>query len=187
MTRGTNFSLDVATDGRIVFDLLGDIWVIPNGGGVARAISAGPAGARRPRWSPAADAIVFQARDGGQEQLWLYDTGEASARRLTAGHFFDHHPSWHPDGDRIVYSSDRLETGFDLWELDLATGLTWRISDLPGDESEPAWSADGGDLLYVHRLDDKWSLMLRRHAQPDRMLLSSTSRLSSPHGDLTEA
>jgi len=116
LTRGTNFSLDVAADGRIVFDLLGDIWVIPNGGGVARAISAGPAGARRPRWSP--------------------------------GHFFDHHPSWHPDGDRIVYSSDRLETGIDLWELDLATGLTWRIS--------------------------------RRHAQPDRMLLSSTSRLSSP-------
>jgi len=70
LTRGTNFSLDVAADGRIVFDLLGDIWVIPNGGGVARAISAGPAGARRPRWSPAADAIVFQARDAGQEQLW---------------------------------------------------------------------------------------------------------------------
>ena len=180
LTRGTNFSLDVAADGRIVFDLLGDIWVLPNGGGVARAISAGPAGARRPRWSPAADAIVFQARDAGQEQIWLYDIDEASARKLTAGPYFDHHPSWHPDGDRIVYSSDRLETGIDLWELDLATGLTWRISDLPGDESEPAWSADGDDLLYVHRLDDKWSLMLRRHGQPDRKLLSATSRLSSP-------
>ena len=180
LTRGTNFSLDIAADGRIVFDLLGDIWIIPNGGGVAQAISAGPAAARRPRWSPAADTIVFQARDAGQEQLWLYDTNNASARKLTAGHFFDHHPSWHPDGDRIVYSSDRLDTGVDLWELDLATGLTWRISDLPGDESEPTWSSDGDDLVYVHRLDDKWSLMLRRHAQPERMILSSTSRLSSP-------
>jgi len=180
LTRGTNFSLDVAADGRIAFDLLGDIWIIPNGGGVAQAISGGPAAARRPRWSPAGDAIVFQARDDGQEQLWLYDTDKATAHKLTAGHTFDHHPSWHPDGDRIVYSSDRLDTGIDLWELDLATGLTWRISDLPGDESEPAWSADGEDLVYVHRLDDKWLLMLRRHAQPDRMLLSSTSRLSSP-------
>jgi len=180
LTRGTNFSLDVAADGRIAFDLLGDIWIIPNGGGVAQAISGGPAAARRPRWSPAGDAIVFQARDDGQEQLWLYDTDKATAHKLTAGHTFDHHPSWHPDGDRIVYSSDRLDTGIDLWELDLATGLTWRISDLPGDESEPAWSADGEDLVYVHRLGDKWLLMLRRHAQPDRMLLSSTSRLSSP-------
>lgn len=180
LTRGTNFSLDVAADGRIAFDLLGDIWVIPDGGGVAQAISAGPTGARRPRWSPAADAIVFQARDAGQEQLWLYEAEAASVRKLTVGPFFDHHPSWHPDGDRIVYSSDRLETGIDLWELDLATGLTWRISDLPGDESEPAWSADGDDLLYIHRLNDKWSLMLRRRSQPDRVLLSSSSRLSSP-------
>jgi hypothetical protein len=180
LTRGTNFSLDVAADGRIAFDLLGDIWIIPNGGGVAQAISGGPAAARRPRWSPAGDTIVFQARDDGQEQLWLYDTDKATAHKLTVGQSFDHHPSWHPDGDRIVYSSDRFDTGIDLWELDLATGLTWRISDLPGDESEPAWSADGEDLVYVHRLDDKWLLMLRRHAQPDRMLLSSTSRLSSP-------
>lgn len=180
LTRGTNFTLDVAADGRIVFDLLGDIWVIPKRGGVARAIPDGPAGARRPRWSPAADAIVFQARNGGQEQLWRYDIGEASPRQLTVGRFFDHHPSWHPDGDRIVFSSDRLDTGFDLWELDLTTGLAWRISDLPGDESEPVWSSDGDDLVYIHRLDAKWALMLRRHGQPDRMLLSSASRLSSP-------
>lgn len=180
LTRGTNFSLDVAADGRIAFDLLGDIWIIPNGGGVAQALPGGPDAARRPRWSPDADAIVFQARDDGQEQLWLYDIDEATARKLTAGHSFDHHPSWHPDGDRIVYSSDRLDTGIDLWELDLATGLTWRISDLPGDESEPAWSRDGEDLVYIHRVDNEWMLMLRRHAQPDRMLLSSTSRLSSP-------
>lgn len=180
LTRGTNFSLDVAADGRIAFDLLGDIWIIPNGGGVAQALPGGPDAARRPRWSPDADAIVFQARDDGQEQLWLYDIDEATARKLTAGHSFDHHPSWHPDGDRIVYSSDQLDTGIDLWELDLATGLTWRISDLPGDESEPAWSRDGEDLVYIHRVDNEWMLMLRRHAQPDRMLLSSTSRLSSP-------
>jgi hypothetical protein len=180
LTRGTNFSLDVAADGRIVFDLLGEIRVIPKKGGVARAIPDGPAGARRPRWSPAGDAIVFQARNGGQEQLWRYDIGEASPRQLTVGRFFDHHPSWHPDGDRIIFSSDRLDTGFDLWELDLTTGLAWRISDLPGDESEPVWSSDGDDLVYIHRLDRKWALMLRRHGQPDRILVSSASRLSSP-------
>ncbi len=164
----------------MAFDLLGDIWVIPTGGGVAQAIPGGPAAARRPRWSPDSDAIVFQARDTGPEQLWLYRSDDASAHKLTDSLFFDHHPSWHPDGDRIVFSSDRLDTEFDLWELDLATNLTWRISSLPGDESEPTWSADGEDLIYIHRLDGKWSLMLRRHGQAERTLLSSASRLSSP-------
>jgi hypothetical protein len=180
LTRGTNFSVDIATDGRIAFDLLGKIWIIPPGGGVARQIAGGPHAARRPQWSADAGAIVFQARENGQEKLWLYDVGKKTARKLTAGQFFDHHPAWHPDATRIVYSSDRHDTGFDLWEYDLATGLTWRISSQPGDETEPAWSANGEDLLYIYRQDDVWSLMLRRRGQPERILESADVPLSSP-------
>ena len=29
LTRGTNFSVDVAADGRLAIDLLGRIWVVP--------------------------------------------------------------------------------------------------------------------------------------------------------------
>jgi hypothetical protein len=180
LTRGTNFSIDVAADGRIAFDLLGQIWIIPDGGGVAQAITGGPPAARRPRWSPRSNAIVFQARAGGQEQLWLYQGDGGTAENLSAGQFFDHQPAWHPQGDRIVFSSDRRSTGFDLWEYDIATGLTWRISSLPGDETEPAWSEDGDDLIYVHRQDEQWNLMLRRRGQADRILESSTVPLSSP-------
>jgi hypothetical protein len=180
LTRGTNFSVDVAADGRLAFDLLGKIWIIPPGGGVAQEIPGGPPAARRPRWSPDSDAIIFQARSGGQEQLWLYRLGESTASKLDAGQFFDHQPAWHPQGDRIIYSSDRRDTGFDLWEYDIATGLTWRISSLSGDETEPAWSADGEDLVFIHHLDDRWNLVLRRRGQPDRILESSTVPLSSP-------
>ena len=188
LTRGTNFSIDVAPDGRIAFDLLGEIRVIPPGGGVAQPIAGAPAAASRPRWSADGGAIVFQARDDGQERLWLYRTGATAASRLSADRFFDQHPAWHPDGDRIVFSSARDDTGFDLWELDIATGLSWRLSRLPGDEIEPTWSANGEDLVYVYRHDGEWSIILRGQGQPDRVLETSTSRLSSlswrPDGSL---
>ena len=180
LTQGTNFSVDVAADGQLAIDLLNNIWILPSNGGQARAITKNPTSARRPRWSPNSQSVVYQARSGNQFQLWLYRIDDNAKSNISDGQYFDQHPDWHPDGERIVYSSDRRDTGFDLWELDLATGLTWRISNGGGDETEPAWSADGRDLVYIHRQDGIWSLILRRRGQPDETLETSTTRLSSP-------
>lgn len=180
LTKGTNFSVDVRDDGKMVIDLLGKIWIIPANGGAAKAVTGGQHAARRPRWSPDGTSIVYQLSDNNQQQIWLYRVGEGTSSNISNGQFYDHQPSWHPDGQRIVYSTDRRDSGFDLWEIDLPTGLTWRISDTPGDETEPAWSADGQDLAYIHRNAGQWSLMLRRLGQPDRVLQTSATRLSNP-------
>lgn len=180
LTKGTNFSVAVAADGRLAIDLLGRIWTVPAGGGAARPITDEALAARRPQWSPDSRTIVYQARTGNRGQLWLYRLDDETTTVVSDGRFFDLHPSWHPDGERIVYASDRRDSGLDLWELDIATGLTWRLSSLAGDETEPAWSADGQDLVYVHRHDDQWSLMLRRRGQPEQALVTSQSRLQAP-------
>ena len=180
LTRGTNFSVDVAADGRVAMDLLGSLWLLPPRGGQAMAITEAGRAVQPPRWSPDGSALVYQRRVDGQAQVWIHELVPDASTMIGDGRFFDQHPDWHPDGDRIVFSSNRRESGFDLWELDLATQLAWRISSLPGDESEPAWSADGRDLLYIYREDDTWYLMLRRRGQPDRVLEQSADRLSSP-------
>ncbi len=180
LTQGTNFTIDAANDGRLAIDLLGAIWIVPASGGLAEAIPAGLLPASRPRWSPSAQSIVYQAKATDHNQLWEFRFDSNSASNISDGQYFDQDPDWHPDGQRIVYASDRRDTGFDLWELDLSTRLTWRISAMDGDELEPAWSADGRDLIFVHHDKDKWSIMLRRHGQPDRILVASRSRLSAP-------
>ncbi len=180
LTQGTNFGVDIAADGRLAIDLLGTLWTLPPNGGVATPITEANAAARRPRWAPDASAIVYQRRAESLNQLWLFRARDGSITNISDGEFFDQHPDWHPDGERIIYSSDRRDSGFDLWELDLETRLTWRISDLPGDETEPAWSGDGRDLVFIHYKDGIWSLVLRRHGQPDRVLEDSIVRLSAP-------
>jgi len=180
LTQGTNFSIDAASDGRLAIDLLGAIWIVPASGGLAEAIPVGLLPASRPRWSPSAESIVYQARTADRNQLWEFRFGDGRASNISDGQYFDQDPDWHPDGERIVYSSDRRDTGFDLWELDLSTRLTWRISAIEGDELEPAWSADGRDLVFIHREKDRWSILMRRHGQPDRVLVTSQSRLSAP-------
>ncbi len=180
VTKGTNFSVDVAADGRIATDLMGELWTITPGGGDATAIVSGPFSVKRPRFSPNGSSIVYERQTEGRNELWQFGFDEGEAGRLGYGMYFDRQPAWHPDGRRIVFSSDRRDSGFDLWEIDLATQLEWRVTHQTGDESEPAWSANGRDLVYVHHEDDLWSLILRRLGQPDRVLLTSRERISSP-------
>ncbi len=180
LTEGSDINLDVSADGRIVMDLLGGIWVMPPRGGDAEPIDAGGLPAERPRWSPDGTAIVFEARSEQRSGIYLYDFADNDVRALDESQYSDRQPEWHPDGERIVFASQRHDTGLDLWELDVPTGLSWRITSLPGDESEPAWSADGRNLVYINYHDDRWSLMLRRLGQADRVLITSEERLSAP-------
>lgn len=180
LTRGTNFSVDVAADGRLAIDLLGRIWIVPPKGGVARLLEQGPLPARRPRWSPDAGSIVYQARSGNRNALRLYRFADGASAEIGDGRYFDEYPAWHPSGERIVYSSDRADSGFDLWELDLPTRLTWRITNTAGDETEAAWSADGRDLVWIRHAGAAWTLMLRRQGATDIELLTSAARLAAP-------
>ena len=57
---GTWMSLDVSPDGReIVFDLLGDIYLLPMTGGKAKSLTSGMAWDIQPQFSPDGQSIAF--------------------------------------------------------------------------------------------------------------------------------
>lgn len=181
LSQGTNLAADVShVDGRLAMDLLGSIWIVPADGGQAQVVGDNLLPARRPRWSPSGSRILYQTQNAGRSQIWAINLDGSDSSKLSDGGFFDQHPEWHPDGERIVYSSARGASGFDIWETDLPTGLSWRISNHAGDETEPVWSADGRSLVYVRRFHDEWLLILRRQGQPERELVVSTDVLSAP-------
>ena len=180
ITRSANLSVDVAPDGRYVIDVAGDIWIVPAGGGEARALGLGASTPRRPRWSPDGSQVVFLTLDEQTQQIRVHDLESGTTRAVSTANHFDISPAWHPDGERLVYASDRTGSGFDLWETDLPTGLHWRLSDRPGDETDPAWSASGRDLVYVHRDGETWSLILRPFGQPEEVLVSGPDRIAAP-------
>ena len=180
LTRGASLSVDAAEDGRLAIDLRGDLWIVPGGGGEARQLTQNLKSVQRPRWSPDDERLVFQAVIDNRQGIWEFELHTGAMRIITTDSSLDVHPSWHPDGERVVFSSNAGGAGFDLWEIDLPTGLKWRISDRPGDETEAAWSSDGRDLVYVYRQGDQWSLILRRHSQPEEVLLTSTDEIAAP-------
>jgi Tol biopolymer transport system component len=110
----------------------------------------------------------------------MHDLTRRSSSPVTEADYFNHHADWHPDGLRIVFSSERRDSGFDLWEQHLPSGLAWRLTDHGGDETEPAWSANGRHLAYIRNTGEDWRLVLRRHGQAEIDLVISDSPLAAP-------
>ena len=180
ISEGTNIHVDIAADGRIAIDLLGSLWVQQAGHVDAEPVDTGARAVRRPRFSPDGKSLVFESGAADRTGLNILEPGNGAGSSVGDDRYANRFPEWHPGGERIVFASARNGRGFDLWEADVATGLEWRLSDLPGDETEPAWSSDGRHLVYVHVHDGQWSLMLRRFGLPDEVLVASTQPIAAP-------
>lgn len=181
LTTGTGFGVDVSPiDGSITMDLEGSIWTLPRDGGLARQLTDGLIPAVAPRWSPDGTSILYQVRAVGRSEIWQLDAASADTHRISNTQYHDQDASWHPQGERIVYASERHDSGLDVWETDLPTGLSWRVTSHPGDETEPAWSSNGRHLAYIRKSDDQFTLVLRRLGEAEQNLVVSDTPLSSP-------
>jgi len=139
---GTWMSVDVSPDGRtLVFDLLGDLYTLPIGGGKAMRITSGQGFDAMPSFSPDGRHIAFVSDRNGAPNLWVANTDGSGARRLsdTRGFGYDYvSPSWTPDGAAVIVSHNngpaatglslRGFTPFDLYLYPLDGGRGQRLT-----------------------------------------------------------
>jgi Tol biopolymer transport system component/DNA-binding winged helix-turn-helix (wHTH) protein len=98
-------------------------------------------------WSPAGDALFWEGRADGTENLWKITVDPATRRwvdgpeRLTTGSDRQRHPSASPDGRRVAFGSGLARTR--VWSLPVDPG-TGQLSDA----GEPMTS-DGSDTFVV--------------------------------------
>ena len=105
-TEATWMSLDVSPDGRtIVFDLLGDLYTLPIGGGKATRITEGMAFDAQPRFSPDGETVVFISDPSGAYNVWPQRHDGTDTTQVTQGNNALYlSPEWMPDGEHVVVS-----------------------------------------------------------------------------------
>ncbi len=157
VTEGTWMNVDVSPRGdAIVFDLLGDLYVVPMGGGEAKALTSGVAWDMQPRFSPDGKHIVFTSDRGGGDNIWVMDRDGSNARAVTEEKFrLLNSPAWSPDGQFIVarkhFTARRSLGAGEVWMYHRSGGegvqLTERTNDQK-DLGEPAYSPDGRYVYF---------------------------------------
>jgi Tol biopolymer transport system component len=121
------------------------LMVVGADGSGARALTTGPGNAGFPTWSPDGQSIVYRAWSDTAEGLRVLNLSDGSIRTLTKG--YDNFPMWSPRGDRIAFS--RLAKGeFDIFSIRPDGTDLRQLTSAPGNDSHPAWSADGAFILF---------------------------------------
>lgn len=157
-TEGTWMSLDVSPDGReIVFDLLGDLYLLPIEGGEARPLTQDAAWNVQPRFSPDGRRIAFTSDREGGDNLFVMDRDGSNVRAVTNEDFrLLNNPWWTPDGQYLVarkhFTGTRSLGAGEMWMYHVETGgaglrLTERRNDQQ-DAGEPALSPCGRFLYW---------------------------------------
>ena len=81
---GTWMSLDVSPDGKnIVFDLLGDIYIMTIAGGEAKVLRSGFPYEVQPRFSPDGKKISFTSDAGGGDNIWTMNIDGTNPQQVT--------------------------------------------------------------------------------------------------------
>ncbi|HUH13830.1 MAG TPA: amidohydrolase family protein, partial [Longimicrobiales bacterium] len=154
---GTWMSLDVSPDGRtIVFDLLGDIYTLPIGGGEARLVLGGHAHESQPRFSPDGRRIAFTSDRDGMDNLWTATVDGSDLQQVTKERERQvNSPIWTPDGDYVIgrkhYRNTRSLGAGEMWLYHRSGGGGLQLTERRNWEQnagDPALSPDGRYLYY---------------------------------------
>ncbi len=154
---GTWMTVDVSPDGKqIVFDLLGDLYMLPIEGGEAKPLTHSIAWEMQARFSPDGKQLTYMSDQGGGDNIWVMNVDGSNPHEVSKENFrLLNNPVWHPNGQYIAarkhYTGTRSLGSGEIWLYHTSGGAGVQLNEKPNwqkDLGEPAFSPDGRYVYY---------------------------------------
>lgn len=127
-----------------------NIWKLDLRSGETRQFIASTQYDSSPQYSPDGKRVAFRSSRSGDSQIWIADAAAPSlARQLTRMKgSLNGAPRWSPDGKQIA--SDFRPDGLpDVYVIDVATGVSRRLTSGQSENVAPSWSMDGQWIYFA--------------------------------------
>lgn len=136
--------------------------ILASGAGMSPAAAGGPAGRpltavrdSYPSLSPDGRTLLFQSNRSGRQAIWAAAADGSDPTLLFDGGAWGSNPAtpvWSPDGRTIAFAMTPAGAAgpdeSDVYAMSPdGTGIR-RLTEAPGDDSHPRWSADGRRLFF---------------------------------------
>ncbi len=157
---GTWLDVDVSPDGKsIAFSMLGDIYLLPIGGGAAKRLLGGPAFEVQPRFSPNGKELSFTSDRGGGDNIWRVKVDGSGLTQVTKESFrLLNNADWSPDGDFLVarkhFTSGRSLGAGEMWQYHRTGGSGLQLTKRKNDQQDAGQPAISPDGRYVYFSED---------------------------------
>jgi tricorn protease len=142
---------DISPDGKLVaFSYLGDIWVVPAIGGVARPVTMHEKHEIYPAFSPDGQTLAFSSNRHGKYDVFTVPVHGGRPTRLTFDSADEYVCGWTPDGKGVLFSSAKgteFPARSELYVVSTSGGQPRRVSAYEGRDG--AFSPKGDLLAYV--------------------------------------
>ena len=121
----------------------------------------------------AADLLLVMDRGkAGSAIVQVRSRDPSRVKQLLRDGARNRHPVFAPDRSRIAFTSDR-SGDFDLYMMDADGESPARLTDVPGDQTDPSWTPDGQYLVFANQRTGQSEIAITTITQPTIRALAS--------------
>ena len=125
-----------------------NLYLMDLNGAVRQRLTNTPGADTAPTFSPDGLQLAFTSDREGQPHIYVMNLDGSGLRRITTAPHCDS-AAWSPDGTTILYVKGGGHEPFDIYSIEVLTGIERRLTWGQGNSENPAWSPDGRSILFV--------------------------------------